>query len=76
MLCVGFEGTAHTIGVGIVDDDKIIANELRTFHPEAGIHPREAANFHAKHMPDVLKDALKAGIVKAILLNMIGRKGQ
>jgi len=58
MLCVGFEGTAHTIGIGIVDNDKILTNKSKVFHPESGIHPREAANFHAKHMPDVFRDAL------------------
>ena len=64
MLCIGFEGTAHTIGVGVVDDNKIIANESKVFHPESGIHPREAANFHAKHMPDVLKAALNTAKIK------------
>ncbi len=59
MICLGFEGTAHTIGVGIVDNDKIIANESKTFHPELGIHPREAANFHAKHIADVFRNALE-----------------
>ncbi len=59
MLCVGFEGTAHTIGVGIADDDKIIANESKAFHPESGIHPREAANFHAKNIADVFRNALE-----------------
>ena len=45
MLCIGFEGTAHTIGVGVVDDDKIIANESKVFHPESGIHPRRLQIF-------------------------------
>jgi glycoprotease/Kae1 family metallohydrolase len=71
MLCVGFEGTAHTIGIGIVDDDKILANESKVFHPEAGIHPREAANFHAKHMPDVFRDALDSAKISPKEIDII-----
>ena len=37
MICLGIEGTAHTCGVGIVDEKaNILANELdmeRNFYP-------------------------------------------
>jgi len=65
MLCLGIEGTAHTVGVGIVDSDcNILANELKMYRPEeGGIHPREAANHHADNIIFVMREAIeKAGI--------------
>ena len=65
MLCLGIEGTAHTVGVGIVDSEcNILANELKMYRPEkGGIHPREAANHHAEHIVPVMREAVKkAGI--------------
>lgn len=65
MLCLGIEGTAHTVGVGIVDTEcNILANELKMYRPEkGGIHPREAANHHAGNIIPVMREAIdKAGI--------------
>jgi metallohydrolase, glycoprotease/Kae1 family len=60
MLTLGIEGTAHTLGIGIVDDSgKVLANELDMYRPPAGgLHPREAANHHA--------DVVASQIVKAV----------
>ncbi|MBO5654038.1 MAG: bifunctional N(6)-L-threonylcarbamoyladenine synthase/serine/threonine protein kinase [Candidatus Methanomethylophilaceae archaeon] len=59
MLTLGIEGTAHTLGVGIVDTDrKVLANVLDMYRPaEGGLHPREAANHHG--------DVVASLIVKA-----------
>lgn len=64
MPILGFEGTAHTCGVGIVDDGQVLANARDAYAPdEGGIHPREAARHHADVLPDVLDDALEeAGV--------------
>ncbi len=65
MITLGIEGTAHTLGVGIVDSDcKVYANEVDMFRPkEGGLHPREAANHHADVVARVMNEALdKAGI--------------
>lgn len=68
MICLGIEGTAHTIGVGIVEKInekcRILANVSKMYKPvQGGIHPREAANHHAKYIPKVLKESIeKAGI--------------
>jgi len=65
MICLGIEGTAHTFGVGIADHrGRILANRWKTYVPESGgIHPREAAQFHAEHAGDVIQEAIeKAGI--------------
>ena len=61
MICLGFEGTAHTLGIGIVDENaKILANVKEQYTTESGgIHPREAAEHHAKKMHEVLTKALE-----------------
>jgi len=60
MFCLGIEGTAHTVGVGIVDEDaNVLANDLRMYRPEqGGIHPREAANHHAENVVPLVRKAL------------------
>lgn len=60
MLCLGFEGTAHTFGVGLANSEgEILANASMTYEPgEGGIHPREAAQAHSKNARDVLNTAL------------------
>ena len=65
MLCLGIEGTAHTVGVGIVDGSaKVLANVYEMVRPEkGGIHPREAANHHAERVvPLIEKAADVAGV--------------
>ncbi len=54
MLVLGIESTAHTFGVGLVEEAepgrcRVLANQRRMFVPaHGGIHPREAANHHAE----------------------------
>ena len=65
MITMGIEGTAHTLGVGIVDSDgNVLANELDMFRPpQGGLHPREAANHHADVVSRVMSDAFdKSGL--------------
>ena len=65
MLALGIEGTAHTVGVGIVDEGcRVLANVYDMVKPEkGGIHPREAANHHAEAVvPLIRKAADVAGV--------------
>ncbi len=64
MYTLGIESTAHTFGVGITDDSKVIANERDTLKPiSGGIIPSEAASHHYRLAPSILKNALdKAGL--------------
>jgi len=65
MICLGIEGTAHTIGIGIVDQDcKVLANLTKMIDgSKGGIHPREAANHHAENLVPLMHEALaKAGV--------------
>ena len=60
MLTLGIEGTAHTLGVGIVDSEcNVLANEIDMFRPpQGGLHPREAANHHAEVAAKTISAAL------------------
>jgi N6-L-threonylcarbamoyladenine synthase len=64
MICLGIEGTAHSIGVGIIKNEnnncKILSNLIKTYKPEkGGIHPREAANHHAKYIADLIRNSVQ-----------------
>ena len=60
MHALGIEGTAHTVGIGIVDDAcRILANVYDMVKPEkGGIHPREAANHHAEMVVPLIRKAV------------------
>jgi N6-L-threonylcarbamoyladenine synthase/N6-L-threonylcarbamoyladenine synthase/protein kinase Bud32 len=64
MICLGIEGTAHSIGVGLVEEKnskcKVLSNLIKIYRPEkGGIHPREAANHHALHIANLIKESVK-----------------
>lgn len=77
MLVLGVEGTAHTLGVGIVRRTEegrcdVLGSEAAMLRPETGgIHPREAANHHAAVGPDVLQRALVNAGVKPDELDLV-----
>lgn len=59
-LCLGIEGTAEKLGVGIVSSSgEILANVVKHAPLEGGIHPREAAQHHAENVKAVLEEALR-----------------
>jgi N6-L-threonylcarbamoyladenine synthase len=67
MISLGIESTAHTFGIGLIDDKgNILANERSVFttdEGEGGMIPAEVAEHHAHVFRDVLDRALsKAGV--------------
>ncbi len=69
---LGIECTAHTLGVGIVRNGKILANEKDTYTTEAGgIIPIEAAKHHEKVFDEVLNKALEKSKIKLEQLDFI-----
>ena len=66
MICLGIEGTAHTFGIGIIDEKgKVLADERDVYKPKKGmgIVPKEAAEHHKNCKEKVFENALeKAGI--------------
>jgi universal protein Kae1 len=60
MITMGIEGTAHTLGIGIVNSDrKILADVRKTYQPVRGIHPREASQFMSENMKSAVDSALE-----------------
>ena len=64
MICLGIESTAHTFGIGIVKDKKVLANEKHSVTTKTGgIIPSKAADHHVEKCGEVFDAALlKAGI--------------
>ena len=68
MICLGIEGTAHTISVGVVKEVekkcRVLSNVIKIYRPkQGGIHPREAANHHAEFVADLIGESVnKANI--------------
>jgi len=59
---LGLEGTAWNLSAAIVDDNDVIAQTTATYRPRTGgIHPREAAQHHADHITDVVRETLEKG---------------
>ena len=63
-MILGIESTAHTFGIGIVEDGKILANVKDMYTTEkGGIIPVESAKHHEAVFEKLYKEALeKAGI--------------
>ncbi|PIN89833.1 UGMP family protein [Candidatus Pacearchaeota archaeon CG10_big_fil_rev_8_21_14_0_10_32_14] len=62
---LGIESTAHTFGIGIVKDRKIISNKKRVFTTESGgMIPIDVAKFHAGNKHKIYYEALdEAGLL-------------
>lgn len=59
MISLGIESTAHTFGIGIMNDEKALANSMDMFvPPTGGINPLDAKEHHAKVKEKILEDAL------------------
>ena len=64
-LVLGIESTAHTFGIGIVKNGKILANVKDMYTTETGgIIPVESAKHHAKISKEVYEKALEAAGIK------------
>lgn len=73
LLALGIEGTAHTVGVGIVDETcRILANVYDMVRPEkGGIHPREAANHHADMVVPLIRKAAEVAAIELSDLDLV-----
>jgi len=59
-LILGIESTAHTFGIGIVQNGKILANVKKTYTTElGGIVPIQAAKHHRENKDKIYAEALK-----------------
>ena len=73
MICLGIESTAHTLGIGIMNDKgEVLANEKASYTTEeGGIHPRKATEHHVLFYEFVLKRALAAAHIDLKSVDLI-----
>jgi len=72
MICLGIESTAHTFGVGIVKEKKILANVYDSYHTEkGGIIPTEAAKHHEAVKDIIIDKALNEADINIKDINVI-----
>jgi N6-L-threonylcarbamoyladenine synthase len=76
MICLGIEGTAHSVGIGIVKNEnnkcRILSNVIKIYRPEqGGIHPREAANHHATYIANLIKESIEKAKIKSEKIDLI-----
>jgi len=71
-IILGIESTAHTFGIGIVENGKILANVKDSYTTEkGGIIPVESAKHHEKAAEDVLQNAIDNAGIKLKDINAV-----
>jgi N6-L-threonylcarbamoyladenine synthase len=69
---LGIESTAHTFGIGIVRDKKILANVKKAYTTESGgIVPLNAAQHHRENKEQLYAEALKISRISEKEINAI-----
>ncbi|MCP4646117.1 MAG: tRNA (adenosine(37)-N6)-threonylcarbamoyltransferase complex transferase subunit TsaD [bacterium] len=59
MITLGVESTAHTLGIGISRNGKVLSNAHDIYKPKGeGIIPRKAADHHMEVLPQILQESL------------------
>ncbi len=60
MVVLGIESSAHTFGVGVVDNGRVLSNEKEMYKiGTTGMIPAKAAEFHVKNAPEVIARAME-----------------
>ena len=71
MISLGIEGTAHTLGVGVVSEKAVLSNVIDSYCSDGGIHPREAADHHASVIGSVMQKSLSEAEIKKSDIDLI-----
>ncbi|XP_066939091.1 tRNA N6-adenosine threonylcarbamoyltransferase [Macrobrachium rosenbergii] len=66
VIVIGLEGSANKIGIGIIEDGKVLANPRKTYitPPGQGFIPHDTAKHHQAQVLDVLHQALSEANIK------------
>jgi len=71
-IILGIESTAHTFGIGIVNNKKVLANIKKSYSTkQGGIIPLEAAKHHANNKNEIYLEALEKASIKEQNLDAI-----
>lgn len=64
MYCLGIESTAHTFGIGIIKEKKILANVKKNYTTKkGGMIPSKAAEHHIESFENILEEALSTASI-------------
>lgn len=73
MKVMGIESSAHTLGVGIVENGNILANAKRMYKiTNKGLIPSRVADFHSEGIGAVIQEALKKAGLSIEEIDAIG----
>jgi len=73
MPILGIESSAHTFGVGITDNGKILSNEKSMYKiTDKGLIPAKVADFHSKNVRKTIVKAFKSSRIKMRDIEAIG----
>ena len=60
MICLGIESTAHTFGISVVSDKKVLSNIINAYKTKSGgLIPGKLADHHVEVAEDTLRRALE-----------------
>lgn len=73
VIAIGFEGSANKLGIGIVENGKVLSNCRRTYitPPGQGFLPKETAQHHRKNVMEVLQEAIKEAGIKTEEIDVV-----
>lgn len=72
LICLGIESTAHTFGVSIIKDEKILVNKRKLYTTKSGgMVPYKVATHHLDNFDILIKDALKETKLKINDIDLI-----
>ena len=72
MKVLGIESTAHTLSIGIVEDESVLANVIDKYSGgDVGLIPRKLADHHADVFGSVLKKALETAKLETRDMDLI-----
>ncbi|MFH1918222.1 MAG: UGMP family protein, partial [Nanoarchaeota archaeon] len=70
-IVLGIESTAHTFGVGVVKNGKVLSNVKRTYTTKkGGIIPMDAAKHHSEVKEEVYAEALENANISEDKINV------
>jgi N6-L-threonylcarbamoyladenine synthase len=73
MAVLGIESSAHTLGIGIVENGKVLANERMMYKiTDKGIIPSKVADFHAGNVREAVHSALRHASLRLSDIGAIG----
>ncbi|GFT33459.1 probable tRNA N6-adenosine threonylcarbamoyltransferase [Nephila pilipes] len=72
-IAIGFEGSANKLGIGIIRDGEVLANERVTYITPVGqgFLPRDTARHHQAHILDLLDKTLAVAKIKPVDIDVV-----